>query len=288
MLQDIITILSSTIVTGSIYTLMVIGLTVIFETIQYFNFAHGVYFTFGAYFVWYLIVIAKINYILVLILLLPAAFILGYTSQKFIIQDLVDKGATHLVLILATFCIGLVIESVILLLFGGRMKRIPYLFEGSIMLGTATMSYHKILILGLSASLFIIYTIILYRSKIGLAMRAIAQDRDAAYLMGINVKNMYAITVGLSAILACIGGWLMGCLQFLTPSFGGGILSKGFIVVTLGGRKAGLKGSVLSSFFVAFIETALMRYLPMYNVPPILFAIVIIGLLIKPEGLFSQ
>jgi len=200
----------------------------------------------------------------------------------------VDRGASHLVLILSTFCLGSIIESVILLIFGGRLKRLPYPFEGHIMIGEATMSYHKLLIFLTSTALLIVFALILYKTISGLAMRAIAQDREASHLMGINVKKTYAITVGLSAILACVGGWLMGCLLFMTPSFGGEILSKGFIVCTLGGRRAGMKGALLASYLVAFIETVLSRYLPMYSVPPILFAIVIIGLLIRPEGIFVK
>ncbi|MFQ6052704.1 MAG: branched-chain amino acid ABC transporter permease [Candidatus Bathyarchaeia archaeon] len=285
-IDDLSVIIISTLVSGSIYTLMVIGLTMIFETIRYFNFAHGVYFTFGAYFVWHLLNIVKLDYWVAILLLIPTSFILGYASQRFIIQSLVDREASHLVLILATFCLGWIIESVILLIFGGRLKRLPYPFEGYIKFGVATMSYHKILIFITSTLLLIVFTLILYKTKKGIAMRAIAQEREASYLVGIDVGSIYAITVGLSAILATVGGWLMGGLLFMTPTFGGDILWKGFIVCTLGGRKSGMKGSVFTSYLVAFIETTLMRYLPMYNVPPILFAIVIVALLIRPEGIF--
>jgi len=288
LVDDFAGILISTLVSGSIYSLMVIGLTMIFETIQYFNFAHGTFFTFGAYFIWYLINISNLNYLVAILLLLPTSFILGFIMQRFIVQSLVEREAGHIILILATFCIGVVIENVILIVFGGRLKRLPYLFEGYITFGEATMSYHKLLILITSTLLLVIFTFILYKTKRGVAMRAVAQDREASYLVGINVKGIYAITVGLSSILACMGGWLMGCLLFITPTFGGDMLSKGFIVCTLGGRQSGMKGSVFTSYLVAFIETTLMRYMPMYNVPPILFLIVIIGLLIKPEGLFVR
>ena len=267
---------------------MVIGLTIILDTIEYLNFAHGVYFTFGAYLVWYLLNITQINFWIAIIILIPSAFLLGYLTQRFIIQRLVNKEASSLVLILATFCIGSIIESIILIIFGGRIKMLTPPFEGFVDIAGATMSYHKILIFGSTMLLMAIFTFILYKTKNGIAMRSIAQDREVSYLMGINVGQIYAIIVGLSAILACLGGWLMGSLIFLTPTFGGDILWKGFIVVTLAGRRAGLRGSLFSSFFVAFVETALQRYLPMYNVPPILFAIVIAGLLIKPEGLFQR
>lgn len=286
--EDIATIFLATLVSGAIYALMVIGLTMIFETIRYFNFAHGTLFTFGAYFIWHLLNINKINYLVAILLLIPVAFGVGFVTQRYVIQSLVDKKATHLVLILATFCVGSIMESVILLMYGGRLKRLPYIFEGHITLAQATMSYHKLMILVLSTLLLFVMLLILYKTKIGLAMRAIAQDNEAAYLVGIDVRTIYAITLGLSTILACLGGWLMACFVFLTPSFGGGILNKGFIVCTLGGRKAGMKGSVITSYLVAFIESVLQRYMPMYNVPPILFAIVIIGLLIKPEGLFVR
>lgn len=288
LIDDVLVILFSTLVSGALYSLMVIGLTMIFETIRYFNFAHGVYFTFGAYFVWHLLNISGLDYLTSVILLVPASFLLGYVMQKYIIQSLVDREASHLVLILATFCVGSIIESVILIIFGGRLKRLPFPFEGFIRIGNATMSYHKLLILATSTVLLLLFTLILYKTKSGIMMRAIAQDREVSYLVGIDVKHAYAVTVGLSAILAGLGGWLMGAQLFMTPTFGGSVLWKGFIVCTLGGRKSGLKGSVLTSYLVAFVETTLMRYLPMYNVPPIIFALVIVALLIKPEGLFVR
>jgi len=288
-LEDLSVIITSTLVSGSIYTLMVIGLTLIFQTVQYFNFAHGSFYTFGAYFVWYLLYVLNIDYIAAILILFPVSFILGFAMQRFSIQSLVDREASPLVLILATFCVGSVIESVILLIFGGRLKRLPYPFEGYVSFGVATMSYHKLLILVTSTLLVVIFALILHKTKMGTAMRAVAQEKETSYLAGINVRRTYATVVGLSAILACVGGWLLGCLIFMTTDFGSAdILWEGFIVCTLGGTKAGMKGAILASYLVAFLETTLMRYLPMYNVPPIIFVIVIVALLIRPEGIFVK
>lgn len=287
--MDFLTILVTTLVNGSIYTLMAIGLTLIFQTVQYFNFAHGAFFTFGAYFMWFLLYALKLDYSLAIVLLIPVSFILGYAVQK-IMQPLIDREASPLILILASFCIGTLIESIILIIFGARLKRIPYPFEGYITFGSGvTMSYHKILISFSSILLLIILTFILYKTKMGIAMRAIAQERDAAYLVGINVKRMYAFSVGLSAILAGIGGWLLGCQLFIYPTFGSSeLLWEGFIVCTLGGIEAGMKGTLFTAYLVAFLEATLTRYLPAYDVPPIIFFIVMISLLIKPQGLFVK
>jgi len=288
-LEDLSVIITSTLISGSIYTLMVIGLTLIFQTIRYFNFAHGSFYTFGAYFVWYLLYVLELDYVVAILILFPASFILGFAMQRFSIQSLVDREASPLVLILATFCVGSIIESTLLLIFGGRLKRLHYPLEGYIEFGGATMSHHKLLILITSTVLLVIFALVLHKTKMGTAMRAIAQEKEASYLAGINVKRTYATVVGLSAILACIGGWLLGCLIFMTPDFGSAdILWEGFIVCTLGGSKAGMKGSIFASYLVAFMKTTLMRYLPMYNVPPIIFAIVIIALLIRPEGIFVK
>lgn len=288
-LEDLMVIIMSTLVSGSIYTLMVVGLTLIFQTIRYFNFAHGAFYTFGAYFVWYLLYSLNLDYVASVLILLPASFILGFAVQRFSIQLLVDREASPLVLILATFCVGSIIESTLLLIFGGRLKRLPYPVEGYITFMGATMSYHKLLILIISTSLIVIFAYILNKTKMGIAMKAIALEKEASYLAGINVRRIYATVVGLSAVLAGIGGWLFGCMIFMTPDFGSStLLWEGFIVCTLGGRRAGMKGSILASYFVAFLETVLMRFLPMYDVPPIIFAIVIIGLLIRPEGIFVR
>jgi branched-chain amino acid transport system permease protein len=288
-LEDLTVTIISTLVSGSIYTLMVVGLTLIFQTIRYFNFAHGSFYTFGAYFVWYLLYILKLDYFTSVLILIPASFILGFAMQRFSIQPLVDREASPLVLILATFCVGNIIENSLLLIFGGRLKRLPYPIEGYIQFMGATMSYHKLLILIISTSLLIIFAYILNKTKTGTAMRAMAQEKEASYLAGINVKRTYATVVGLSAVLAGIGGWLFGCMIFMTPDFGSStILWEGFIVCTLGGREAGMKGSIFASYLVAFLETVLTRFLPMYNVPPLIFMIVILMLLIRPEGILVK
>jgi len=288
-LEDLAAIIISTLVSGSIYTLMVVGLALIFQTIQYFNFAHGSFYTFGAYFVWYLLYILKLDYFTSVLILIPASFILGFVMQRFLIQQLVDREASPLVLILATFCVGSIVESTLLLIFGGRLKRLPYPIEGSIEFMGATMSYHKLLILIISTSLLVFFAYILNKTKMGTAMRAMAQEKEASYLAGINVKRMYATVVGLSAVLAGIGGWLFGCMIFMTPDFGSStILWEGFIVCTLGGAKAGMKGSIFASYLVAFLETVLTRFLPMYNVPPLIFMMVILMLLIRPEGILVK
>ncbi|MEM1510911.1 MAG: branched-chain amino acid ABC transporter permease [Thermofilaceae archaeon] len=289
MFADLMTIIITTIVFGSVYTLIAIGLTLIFQTVRYFNFAHGAFFSAGAYFIWYLLNVLNFDYYLAIILLIPFSFLLGCFVQT-VIQPLIDKEASPLVLILASFCVGSLIESGILILFGARPKLLPYPFEGSINFGGGvTMAYHKVLILLISFLLLTALILILYKTKIGIAMRAIAQERDAAYMVGINVKKLYAFSVGLSAILAGIGGWLLGCMLFLNPYLGSSsILWSGFIICTLAGSKAGLSATLLTAYLVAFLEATLMRYLPAYDVPPIIFMIVMIMLIIRPEGLFVK
>lgn len=289
MFTDIMSIIIATIVYGSIYTLVSIGLTLIFQTVRYFNFAQGAFFSFGAYFVWYLLNTLELSYYSAIALLILASFLLGYFMQR-AMQPLIDREASPLILILASFCIGTLIESGILIVFGARPKLVPSILEGFIDLGGGvTISYQKVFILLISFALLAALILILYKTKTGIAMRAVAQEKEAAYIAGINVKRIYAFSVGLSAILAGIGGWLLGSLLFLYPYIGSfSILWEGFIICTLGGIEAGLRGTLLSAYLVAFLRVTLMRYLPSYEVPPLIFMIVIIVLIIRPRGLFVR
>jgi len=288
MIEDISIILVATLVSGSLYSLMTIGLVLVSGTARYFNFAHGAFATFGAYFVWYLFVVQKMDYRVSFLLLIPVALAVGFLMQRYTVQSLIDREASDLILILQTFAVGSIIESTILLIFGGRLKRCPYPFEGHISIGGATMSYHKLLILLASSLLIIALITLLYKTKLGTAMRAVAQEKEAAPLVGINVNRIYGLTLGIASIMAGVAGYLIGCMEFMTPTLGGGLMSGAFIICSLGGTRAGLRGAAMTSYLVAFMESALMRYLPMYDVPPIIFALVIIGLIIRPEGLFVR
>lgn len=129
--------------------------------------------------------------------------------------------------------------------------------------------------------------LLLRRTTIGRTMRAAAQNREAAELMGLNVPRLFAIALGLSAASAALAGIFVGSLRFINPSFGVDPLMKSLIVVILGGV-ARFSSPIYAAFVVGIAESFSSYFLGLYWTPAVLFAMMIIVLLIKPEGLFGH
>jgi branched-chain amino acid transport system permease protein len=271
---------------GALYCLMAMGLTLVNSTIKFFNFSHGAILMTGSYFTWYLLEEVGLNYLASFIVTLLMTFILGVVVQRVIVQPLVNKEASGLMLILGTFVIGNLLENGFLLIFGGRLKRLPTPLEGHFSIGAATITYHSLLILLTTSVVMGGMAYFLLRTRMGMAMRCVAQNEQAAQLMGIPVKTVYRYVLGISSLLAGVAGVFLGSIYFMTPSMGGGPLSKAFTVCVLGGLNS-IFGTVVGAFLVGLLESTLTLFFPMYYVTPALFLLMMLILLVRPEGIFS-
>ena len=127
----------------------------------------------------------------------------------------------------------------------------------------------------------------LRRTRTGQAMRAVAQNREAAELLGLNVSRLYATTMGLAAAFAGLAGVFIGSIRFMTPSFGADPLMKSLVVVILGGL-ARFSSPILAAFIVGIVEAFSTYYYGLFWAPAILFALMVAVLMLKPEGLFGR
>jgi branched-chain amino acid transport system permease protein len=127
----------------------------------------------------------------------------------------------------------------------------------------------------------------LSRTRMGLAIRGVEQNRDSALLAGVNVSGIYARTFAISAGLAAVAGILLGINRFIQPSMGSSPLLIAFIVVVLGGLGS-LWGTMLSAYIIAFIQAITITYLGLYWAPVVLFIVMILTLVFRPNGLFGK
>jgi len=287
-LETLLYILVSGLVLGGLYALMAIGLSVVWTTIGVFNFAHGTFVALGAYIAWQVssTLGGAPGFLLGAIVAPVALFVIGYALHYALVKPFERNPNIVLLSVITTLAAASIIESLIQLIWGPREKQIEAPVSGN--LEIAGLSFSSQDILTFVVTLFILTALawFLKRSKTGRAMRAAAQNREAAQLMGFNVTHLYALTIGIAAATAAIAGLFIGSIRFINPTFGVDPLMKSLIVVIFGGV-AHFTSPILAAFIVGLIEAFSVYFFGLYWAPSILFGLMIVVLLIKPEGLFG-
>lgn len=282
---SIVLVLVSGLALGSLYCIMSMGLALTFSTLKAFNFSHGAMIGLGAYLTYFFLTTAGVHYSLAIILMILCCLIIGIVIERTILKRLLAKGLMEI--IIGTLGIALLIENIVLLTFGGRLKRLPIPIEGAVRLGKGSISYYDLVILGCGLFILAVMAYFLKRTRFGMAMRAVAQDKEASYVVGIPVTkvNMYAFAI--SVALAGLAGAFMGSVYFMTPSMGSEALTKAFLICVLGGLGS-VKGTVLAAYIIGIIESVTALILGIYWTPLVLFAFMMAILIIRPSGLFGE
>ncbi len=295
--------LLSAIILGSLYALMAMGLTLIYSTIRILNFAHGAFFMAGAYIVWWLNTpqsyLSRLGLgslgvsgleLPLLIAVIPAVIIIfgaGVVTQRALILPLIRKPNTLITTLVATLALATILESVATLIFGGgRFSYAEELVGGEVSFGGLIITYVEILQFAVAIGVLLALYLFLKKSRIGIGMRAVAQDLDAASLCGINTQTVYLLTFGIGAALAALAGFLLTNIIFLSPSVGATPLTIAFIVVVFGGIGS-LPGTIIASYVVALVQQYVTLVLdPSWGLS-FAFILMIAVLIIRPRGLFG-
>lgn len=282
-------ILMSGILLGGLYALMATGLAIVWTTLGVFNFAHGAFMTLGAYIAWQVSqsVAGSFGFMIATGLSVSAMFCLGFVLHFALIKPFERNPNVVLLAVISTLAAASIIENGALLGWGPRDKQITPPIGSKIDFFSASINSFDLVILGVTLLALFGLAIFLRRTTTGRTLRAAAQNREAAELMGLNVPKLFAITLGLSAATAALAGIFVGSLRFINPTFGADPLMKSLIVVILGGV-ARFTSPIYAAFVVGITESFSAYFLGLYWSPALLFAMMIAVLLIKPEGLFGQ
>lgn len=288
-IDTIIFLTTSGLILGGLYALMATGLAVVWTTLGVFNFAHGAFLALGAYFAWQVAQFGTGPWIFLVASLVSVTvmFFIGVGLHYLLIKPFERSKEIVLLSVITTLAAATIIESAILLIWGPRNKQIPPLFEGKLEFQGSALGYQDITAVLVMLFALLALSIFLRKSTTGRAMRAVAQNREAAELMGFNTTRLFALTIGISAATAALAGIFIGSLRFMDPSFGADPLMKSLIVVILGGV-ARFTSPIAAAFIVGLVEAYSSFFLGLYWAPAVLFAMMIIVLLIKPEGLFGH
>jgi branched-chain amino acid transport system permease protein len=282
---------------GSVYALIALGYTMVYGVLKFINFAHGDIYMIGSYAGFYLGPIMMRAFpdspvtAFVLTLLLSMAFcaVLGVTIERLAYRPL--RNAPRLTVLITAIGVSLLLEYGGQLVFGATPRAFPQIIPSVNLLtaaGGLSISNHQLIILGTSIVLMIGLEFIVLKTKLGMAIRAVSFNAQAASLVGVNTGVIISFTFALGSALAAAGGVLFS-LNYPSIDPLMGILPglKAFVAAVLGGI-GNIMGAVVGSFIIGIVETLVVGYVsPTYR-DAIAFAILILILLFKPSGILGK
>lgn len=275
-------------VVGSIYSLLALGFTLIYKATDVVNFAQGELLLVGAYICLHLTVDYQLPFFASFIITLIFSFVLGFFIERFFLRKMI--GEPIIAIIMLTIGLSSFIRSIVQMVWGTDTKTFPQVFseEPINMAGIAISPVYLYSIFAVAIFLTM-FTVFFKKSKIGIAMRAVASDQQAALSMGINVKTIFALSWAIAAIVSAVGGIFLGNINGVNTSLAHfGI--KVFPVVILGGLDS-IAGAIIGGLIIGVLENLAGGYIdPLIgggakDIFP--FVIMIIVLMIKPYGLFG-
>lgn len=274
---------------GSTYALTAIGYTMVFGILELVNFSHGAVYMFGAFLCLILITNFGLGFFPAFIVSILLTGIIGIVIDRFALLPLRKRNAPKVTTLISTIGISIFIQNLVMVMWGSETKNFPAGSNlGYIQFEGFRVSYLQIIILTVSLLLMLGLTLLVKKTKIGKAMRATAENLQAAKLMGINVNAVISFTFFLGAALATVAGVMVGMYyQAIDPMMGFMAGLKAFAAAVLGGIGI-LPGAMLGGLLIGVSETLAAGYVHSGYRDAIAFAILIGVLLIKPTGLLGK
>ncbi len=273
------------ILTGGLYALLALGLALAFGVMRVINFAHGEFLMLGMYVTYWLHALWGVDPYLSLLVSVPVLFVLGLLLQTVFINRVLK--ASELNQLLLMIGISLVLANSARFVFGAEHRVMTTRYSEAVLwLGGVSVGVQQLLSFGVVLLITLGLWLWLTRTSFGLALRATAQDRGLARMVGINVESVYAITFGISAALAGAAGSLLVPTYYVFPSVGAPLLLKGFVVVVLGGMGS-MRGAVVGALLLGITESFAAVYVSAGYKDLVGLLLFLVVLLLRPAGLFG-
>jgi branched-chain amino acid transport system permease protein len=283
---------------GGIYALIALGYTMVYGIIELINFAHGDVYTLGSFFSLAILTVLGIEsemhglpLIAAILGIMAGAMILcgvtGVLIERFAYRPL--RNAPRLAPLITAIGVSFILENIMQLWQGPSPVPIPtFIPDPSFAIGGVTIEVKQILVVGLAVIMMVALNLFVYRTKLGKAMRATAQDRDAAQLMGININTTIALTFLIGSALAGSAGFVSGVYYGTTWFFNGFAAGlKAFTAAVLGGI-GNLAGAMLGGFVIGLVEAFGAQYVSDQWTNVIVFSLLVLVLIFRPSGLLGE
>jgi branched-chain amino acid transport system permease protein len=283
----LIQVIATGLTLGAMYAMATIGLSLIWGSLGMLNMAHGAMLTIGGYVSFH--VIAGLGF--PLFFGLPAAMVagglVGLALYYGAVRMMIHQESFETNIIIATVGIGLALENVVLKLFGAYPVAQPLAVTGGFTLGGVHIPNQNLLILAIALVLMLATALLLGRTRMGRAIRATAQNHDAAQLMGVHVGLVYAQVLALSGALAAVSGVMVSSIVTLSPTMGADPMLKAFIICVIAGL-GNLYGAVAAALVLGIVEAAAQFLFGVRFGFPTLLLLVIVALIWRPSGVFGR
>ena len=272
--------------TGSVYALVALGYSMVYGIILLLNFAHGDIIMIGAYTAFYAMTAFHLHPIFSVVLAVITSTLLGVVIEKVAYTPL--RSAPRLSLLITAIGISFLLENGAQLLFGADTKSMDTLVPGNVTFGPVTVSYTAILTIIVAVIAMVALTLLVQKTKLGKAMRAVSEDMGAAQLMGISLNKTISFTFAVGSALAGIGSVLYLCAYSqASPTMGSMLGLKAFVAAGLGGIGS-IPGAMVGGFAIGLLEALVAAVGLSVWKDAVVFAILIVVLLVKPSGIMGH
>jgi branched-chain amino acid transport system permease protein len=281
-----IQLLLNGIVIGVIYALVAMGLSLIFGVLEIVNFAHGEFYMLGAMLAYFLSMNVGLGYWPTVLVVTAVAVALGYVLYEALLGSL--RGQSFERSILLTLGLSMVLQNGAVFLFTTtpRMMQTRYSYS-NVVVGDVRVSVMRLFALGLGLLAFGALYLILYRTRVGRAMRGVAQNREAALMVGIDPRAVSRLAVAIGIGLSGLAGAALAPVYAVHPLMGFSFVFKAFAIIIIGGL-GNISGAALAAVALGILESVAGGFLPLVMADALAFIAMIAILLLRPQGLFGR
>jgi len=271
---------------GSLYALIAIGFVIIFGTMNLVTFAHGEVYMVGAFMGYFALTLWNLPWPVALMMGMAAGWILGVLMEKIAFRPMRNLG--HMPPLLITIGMSIILKEAVMIVWGAENRPVPSLFGQTIQVGNSQISLLQLVIMGIVVLLIVGLQLLIQGTKIGRAMRATAQDHEAAQAMGVNADRVFNIAFGLASLLGGAGGVLVGIYyNAVSATMGGTAGMKGFAACIFGGLTS-IPGAILGSLIIGVVENLTVQYIASGYRDIIGFLVMVAVLIVRPQGLLGS
>ena len=271
-------------VNGALYILTALGLTLIYGILHIVNFAHGEIYMLGAMLVYVLFVALQWPLPLAFVAIIMLAILAGLAVERGIFRGLRGQWMQLLV---ASVGISLIIQSLSWIAFGAQEKNVPSVLPGVLIFAGIRLPIERLAAAGVALVLVSALYWVVYRTRTGLAMRAIEEDEETARMLGVNSDRVAAIAVALGFVLAALGGAFVAPIYSLNPGMGLEAILMSFIIIIIGGLGS-ITGTVLAGFLIGMLESIGALTMGSEAAHVLVFVVMIAVLILRPQGLLGR
>ncbi|SDQ91013.1 branched-chain amino acid ABC transporter permease [Virgibacillus salinus] len=270
---------------GSVYTLVALGLTMVFGILHVPNFAHGAFYMIGAYITLTVMTLFGIPYWIAMFLSMISIAIIAVATERFIFNPLRKAEALHQMI--GAIGILLFLTALAQIVWGPNYQQMTSPYGHAVDFLGVTFTQQRLIVIFAAVVIMLILHFFLTKTMIGSAIIAMAQNREGAYLVGINANVVAMLTFAISGILAAAAATLSSPINLVFPSMGDLVIMKAFVIIIIGGMGS-IPGAIIAGYLLGIVESFGATYISGDYKDVIAFALLVIILTVKPTGLFAR